>query len=30
MALTKQQLNERKNFIGSSEAKIIAGGDFTA
>ena len=28
MALTQQQLNERKNFIGSSEAKIIASGDF--
>ena len=24
MALTKKQLSERKNFIGSSEAKIIA------
>jgi hypothetical protein len=28
MALTKQQLSERKNFIGSSEAKIIADGSF--
>ena len=28
MALTKQQLSERKNFIGSSEAKTIANGSF--
>lgn len=29
MALTKKQLSERKNFIGSSEAKIIADGSFS-
>ena len=28
MALTQKQLSERKNFIGSSEAKIIANGSF--
>ena len=28
MALTQKQLSERKNFIGSSEAKIIADGSF--
>ena len=29
MALTQKQLSERKNFIGSSEAKIIADGSFS-
>ena len=28
MALSQKQLNERKNFIGSSEAKLIAKADF--
>ena len=28
MNLTPQQLNERKNFIGSSEAKIISSGSY--
>ena len=28
MALTQKQLSERKNFIGSSEARIIADGSF--
>ena len=28
MALSQKQLSERKNFIGSSEAKIIANGSF--
>ena len=28
MALTKTQLEERKHFIGSSDAKIIASGDY--
>lgn len=30
MALTQQQLNDRKNFIGSSEASTIANGDLDA
>ena len=29
MALSQKQLSERKNFIGSSEAKIIANGSFS-
>ena len=29
MSLSKKQLSERKNFIGSSEAKIIADGSFS-
>lgn len=29
MALTQKQLSERKHFIGSSEAKIIANGSFS-
>ena len=30
MVLTQKQLSERKNFIGSSEAKIIADGSYDA
>ena len=30
MALSQKQLNERRNFIGSSEASIIANGSFSA
>ena len=30
MALSQQQLNARRNFIGSSEASIIANGSYSS